>query len=426
VDSGSGIVIGAGGHALVCVEVLREMGLDVAGCVSGDGTASADLAAIGIEMLGTIDDLDALHADHRWAFVAVGANGARRSMAERATGLGFELVRAISTRATVSPSADIDAGALIMPGAIINALAKVGAGALVNTGAIIEHECLVGAFAHIAPGAMLAGSVTVGQEAMIGMGARVLAGRTIGQHAVVGAGAVVIDDVDDHHTVVGVPAIRVIGRAPVDDTLPPPRVGDEQHFEPHVDEIDDRTKPTGPPNVLVVCTGNLNRSPLVEALLRRELDALGIEASVSSAGIAAPVGRPVDSKLRRIADELGVGNEIEVHRSKQISPSMLHEADLVLVMTGEHLDELSRFGVGGVRATTLRTAAWRSRVIGTSDLAFASWVERLTTNLSVTRGTGLSADDVADPIGGRLRQYRAMGTEVSELVGTLVDHWGGR
>jgi UDP-perosamine 4-acetyltransferase len=432
------------------VEVLREMGLDVAGCVSGDGVASADLAAIGIEMLGTIDDLDALRTDHRWAFVAVGANGARRALADRATGLGFELVLAISTRATVSPSADIDAGALIMPGAIVNALAQVGAGAIVNTGAIIEHECRVGAFAHIAPGAKLAGAVMVGQEAMIGMGSQVLASRTIGQHAVVGAGAVVIHDVDEGHTVVGVPASRVIGRASVSDTSPSvtsPSVSGEQHggeqhdveqhdveqhdveqhdVEQPTDKIGDEIEPTEPPNVLVVCTGNLNRSPLVEALLQRELSRLGIEANVSSAGIAAPIGSQVDNKLHRVAVELGVGDVIDVHRSKQITPSMLHEADLVLVMTGEHLDELSRFGAVRERATTLRTAAWRSRVIGTTDLGFADWVARLTTDIGATRGNGLSADDVSDPIGGRLRQYRAMGTEVTELVGILVNHWGGR
>lgn len=417
------IVIGAGGHSLVCVEVLREMGLDVAGCVSSDGDSIADLAAIGIDMLGTIDDLETLRTTHRCAFVAVGNNSARRALTDHATGLGFELVTAIGTRSTVSPSARIDAGALVMSGSTVNALAHVGAGAIVNTGAIIEHECLIGAFAHIAPGAILAGSVTVGQEAMIGMGSQILAGRTIGQHATVGAGAVVIDDVDDRRTVVGIPANRFI------DPMPSAKV------EPHVHEAgvqqdvnldDDKIGPTGPTNVLVVCTGNLNRSPLVEALLRRDLASRGIAASVSSAGIAAPVGSPVDNKLRRVAGELGVGGEIDAHRSTQLTPTMLDEADLVLVMTGDHLDELSRFGAIPTRAIPLRTAAWRSRVIGVTDLEFTGWVERLTTDLGATRGNVLSADDVADPIGGRLRQYRAMGNEVSELVGTLVWHWGGR
>lgn len=420
VDSSSGIVIGAGGHALVCVEVLREMGLNVAGCVSDDGAASADIDAIGTKMLGTIEDLDILRADHRWAFVAVGANGPRRLLANLVIRLGYELVPAISTRATVSPSADIRAGAVIMPGAIVNALATVGAGAIVNSGAIIEHECLVGVFTHIAPGAKLAGAVRVRQEAMIGMGSQVLAGLTIGQHAVVGAGAVVIEDVDDHQTVVGVPATRVIERG-----LPSGSsqgVGDQEQ----IDAVGDETNTTEPPNVLVVCTGNLNRSPLVEALLQQELNRLGLEADVSSAGIAAPFDSHVDNKLQKVADELGVGDVIAAHRSKQVTTAMLHEADLVLVMTGEHLNELGRFGVVREHAATLRAAAWRSRVIGAADVTFADWVARLTTDIGISNGSGLSVDDVADPIGGRLRQYRAMGTEVTELVNTLVSHWGGR
>ena len=72
------VVVGAGGHALVCIEVLREAGIEVAGCVSSDGTTSADLGALGVPMLGTDRDLATLVAGGRtqW-FVAVGDNATR-------------------------------------------------------------------------------------------------------------------------------------------------------------------------------------------------------------------------------------------------------------------------------------------------------------------------------------------------------------
>src|SRR4029077_2839117 len=72
------VVVGAGGHALVCIEVLREAGIDVAGCVSSDGTSSADLGALGVPMLGTDRDLATLVAGGYtdW-FVAIGDNAAR-------------------------------------------------------------------------------------------------------------------------------------------------------------------------------------------------------------------------------------------------------------------------------------------------------------------------------------------------------------
>ena len=71
------------------------------------------------------------------------------------------------------------------------------------------------------------------------------------------------------------------------------------------------------PRILVVCTGNLCRSPLVEALLRRELAAEGIDAEVSSAGLAAPLGASPDRRLRRVAGDLGV--DVDDHRSRPAS-----------------------------------------------------------------------------------------------------------
>ena len=70
------------------------------------------------------------------------------------------------------------------------------------------------------------------------------------------------------------------------------------------------------PRILVVCTGNLCRSPLVEALLRRELAAEDIAAEVSSAGLAAPPAARPDRRLRRVAGELGV--DVDDHRSRPV------------------------------------------------------------------------------------------------------------
>ena len=200
------IVVGAGGHAMVSIEVLRAAGYTVRGCVASHVGAPEGLARLGVPVLGTAHDLPGLLGDNAAVFVAVGANEARQRLVEQARDAGADLVPAISPVASVSASASVGAGALVMPGAIINALASVGVGAIVNTGAVVEHECVVGDWAHIAPGAVLAGNVTIGEGTLVGVGARVIPGRRVGRWAVVGAGAVVIEDVPDGATVVGVPA----------------------------------------------------------------------------------------------------------------------------------------------------------------------------------------------------------------------------
>jgi UDP-perosamine 4-acetyltransferase len=201
------LVVGGGGHALVSVDVLRAGGHDVAGCVTRDGTVSAALAHLGVDVLGTDDDLSNL-VSHSYpcVFVAVGDNKVRRTLAMLVVDAGGSLARAVSPAAVVSATAVVGDGVLVMPGAVVNAFARLDRGVIVNTRASVDHGCLVASFAHVAPAATLAGDVLVGEGALVGAGATVLPGRSIGAWATVGAGAAVARDVAAGETVVGVPA----------------------------------------------------------------------------------------------------------------------------------------------------------------------------------------------------------------------------
>lgn len=206
VNSDPVVVIGAGGHALVAIEAIRSSGGEVRGCISSGGDATADVHSLGVPMIGVLADLPVLLKDDRAVFVAVGANRDRARLTQEATAVGAAIIAVVSCQSTVSPTAQVSPGGLVMPGVVLNALARIGKGAIVNTGALIDHECVIDDFAHVAPGAVLAGNVRVGQGALVGIGARILPGRRVGAWSVVGAGAVVIDDVPDGATVVGVPA----------------------------------------------------------------------------------------------------------------------------------------------------------------------------------------------------------------------------
>jgi len=80
-----------------------------------------------------------------------------------------------------------------------------------------------------------------------------------------------------------------------------------------------------PSQILVVCNGNLCRSPYLEALLRRALPDIG----VASAGMTGP-GREVPDFGRDIATRRGL--DLSQHRSRLLTRDMLSRADLVLVM----------------------------------------------------------------------------------------------
>ncbi len=106
-----------------------------------------------------------------------------------------------------------------------------------------------------------------------------------------------------------------------------------------------------PRHVLFVCTGNTCRSPLAEGLCKKLLaDRLGCAPAelprhgyvVHSAGLAAASGEQAAAEAVRTAQEFGA--DLTGHLSRPLTPELLARADLLVVMTRQHLSFLSRLG----------------------------------------------------------------------------------
>jgi protein-tyrosine phosphatase len=91
-------------------------------------------------------------------------------------------------------------------------------------------------------------------------------------------------------------------------------------------------------SILVVCLGNICRSPVAEFLFRRELGERDIR--VGSAGLGALVGRPMEGHAAELLQ--GHGIDPSEHRARQLEPSMLREADLILTMERRQLNSVVR------------------------------------------------------------------------------------
>ncbi len=79
--------------------------------------------------------------------------------------------------------------------------------------------------------------------------------------------------------------------------------------------------------LLVVCTGNICRSPVAEALLKARLPHLSIE----SAGLGALIDQGADPTARTLAENDGL--TLAEHKARQVTEAMILQADLVLVMS---------------------------------------------------------------------------------------------
>lgn len=141
-------------------------------------------------------------------------------------------------------------------------------------------------------------------------------------------------------------------------------------------------------HILVVCVGNICRSPMAEALLRRALRGQdGI--TVESAGLGALVGHPASEHSVDLMAELG--EDITSHRARQIHPDMVRAADLVLVMEAGHKRAIDDADPAA-RGKVYRLGEWQDRDIDDPyrqpraayeealegiEAGVASWAERI-------------------------------------------------
>ncbi len=100
--------------------------------------------------------------------------------------------------------------------------------------------------------------------------------------------------------------------------------------------------------IIVICSGNICRSPMAVALLRHKLERRKVAAVVISGGTLGIHGRRAASTARRAIteldpdDEYGMASRITEHRSQGLSPAMLQMADDLLVMAPHHEEYVSK------------------------------------------------------------------------------------
>ncbi len=197
------ILVGAGGHARSCMDVIELSGqFKIAGLVEKDNAAGQENLVYPV--IGTDDDLPSLRQKYRYALVTVGqikSPATRIRLFQRLQELSYQLPVIVSPRAYVSRHAQIGDGTIVLHDAVVNAHARVGKNCIINNKVLIEHDAVVGDHCHIATGVIVNGEVTVGNESFIGSGAVTKQSVSIGSNCVIGAGVVVKMDIESDQVI---------------------------------------------------------------------------------------------------------------------------------------------------------------------------------------------------------------------------------
>ncbi len=161
---------------------------------------------------------------------------------------------------------------------------------------------------------------------------------------------------------------------------------------------------------------------MAEAFLRRTVLARGIDAVVSSAGMASS-GEPATADGVDVMAARGI--DITGHSSRRMNEKLLGSGDLILGMTREHVREsvVLRPEVYS-RTFTLKEIVRRGTDAGArgETESIRQWLDRLHYGRLPTQQLGESpVDDVADPIGQGPAHYERTALELDELTNRLVD-----
>jgi sugar O-acyltransferase (sialic acid O-acetyltransferase NeuD family) len=190
------VLVGAGGHAVACIDVVEQHGgFQVAGLI---GTAAeVGTSVLGHPVLGSDEQLADLAARYRNALVAVGhikTSEPRTRLFATLVELGYALPVIVSPRAYVSRHASVGSGTIVMHGAVVNAGARVGRNCILNSMSLVEHDAVIGDHCHLATAASVNGGAAVGARSFVGSHSSIREQVRIGDDCLIGMGCRVLHD----------------------------------------------------------------------------------------------------------------------------------------------------------------------------------------------------------------------------------------
>ena len=210
------LILGTGGNSIDVLETICLLNrqtdspeYDVIGFLDDNIELAGEMIS-GIPVIGPLEKASGFPGA---LFVnAIGSvnNFSRRAEIIQRCGVKMsDFATIIHPSATVSESATVGAGSVILSGVTVSSHARIGNHVMMLPNAIVSHDSSVGDFTCIAGGVCISGKCRIGASCYLGAGALIKDYVTIGGKSLVGMGSVVIRDVEEGSRIAGNPAAPI-------------------------------------------------------------------------------------------------------------------------------------------------------------------------------------------------------------------------
>ena len=206
-------IIGAGGFGREVAWLVRRINeqsptWNLVGFIDDDvrkhGTLEDGYPVVGgTELLGS-------EQEDTYVVCAVGSAQIRKSIVDKLKVYSkIKYATLIDPSVIISDRVKIGEGSIICAGTIVTVDVVLGKHVIINLDCTVGHDAVIGDYVTMYPSVNVSGMVRVGECVELGTGMQVIQGKTIVANAIIGAGAVVVKDILDEGTYVGVPAKEI-------------------------------------------------------------------------------------------------------------------------------------------------------------------------------------------------------------------------
>lgn len=190
------LIVGIGGHAGMCIDILRQGNeFNIVGFIDDNLTQDDKY---GLKYFGGLDDIEFLTKKGLCnAILGIGfvGNLKKREKVYNYLTQFVNIPSIIHNKAIIEPTARIHNGCQIMAGAIIGSNVIISQNCIVNTGAIVSHDSFISDSSHLTPGATIAGHVKIGKRVTVGMCSTIYIGLSISDDTVIANSKTVIENI---------------------------------------------------------------------------------------------------------------------------------------------------------------------------------------------------------------------------------------